>query len=371
MSGPRARPTIRDVARLAGVSPMTVSRVINGGESVQPGTAARVEQAINQLGYQRNDAARNLRQRGQLTHTIGLLVDDIANPFFSVLARAVEDAARLRNYLVLIGSSQNSLQREREVISAFSARQADGLIVVPTAGNHRFLAREIERGTKVVCVDRPAAGLSIDTVLVDNRPAAQQAVRHLLELGHRRVGYLGDAHDIWPIRERYEGYLAALADFGLLPEPEITRHGLRNRAAAAAAAAEVSSLPEPPTALFTSNDLTTMGVIDSGLHARFALVGFDDFALADKLTPPITLVAQNPDMIGVTAADRLFSRINGDTSAPRELILRTRLITRGSGEIGPRLSALRRPASPAVSHPPQPYQPHQRANSDPCIPGVK
>jgi len=334
-SGRGTRPTIRDVARLAGVSPMTVSRVINGGDSVQPETAARVKHAIDQLSYQRNDAARNLRRRGQLTHTIGLLVDDIANPFFSVLARAVEDAARLRNYLVLIGSSQNDLHREREVISAFCSRQADGLIVVPTEDSHRFLAKQIDRGTKVVFVDRPAPGLPVDTVLVDNRPAAQQAVRHLLELGHRRIGYLGDAQDIWPIRERYEGYLAALADFGVPPDTELVRHGLRNRVVAAAAAAELGSLPEPPTALFTSNDLTTMGVIDSGLHAKFALVGFDDFALADKLTPPITLVAQNPDVIGVTAAERLFARINGDVSPPRELILRTRLVTRGSGEVRP------------------------------------
>jgi DNA-binding LacI/PurR family transcriptional regulator len=336
-TGTGARPTIRDVARLAGVSPMTVSRVVNGGQSVQPETAAKVERAIRQLGYQRNDAARNLRKRGHLTLTIGLLVDDIANPFFSALARAVEDAARLRNYLVLIGSSQNSLTREREVISAFCSRQADGLIVVPTAGSQGFLAHQIDRGTKVVCVDRPAAGLAVDTVLVDNRPAARQAVRHLLEQGHRRIGYLGDSQDIWPVRERYEGYLSAFEGTGVSPDPALVRHGLRSRQAAAAAAAEMAALPEQsqPTAMFTSNDLTTMGVIDSGMHARLALVGFDEFALADKLTPPISLVAQDPDVIGATAATRLFARINGDTSPPRELILRTRFITRGSGEISP------------------------------------
>lgn len=335
---PGARPTIRDVARLAGVSPMTVSRVVNGGESVQPETAAKVERAIRKLGYQRNDAARNLRKRGHLTLTIGLLVDDIANPFFSALARAVEDSARLRDYLVLIGSSQNNLAREREVISAFCSRQADGLIVVPAAGSHRFLAHQIERGTKVVCVDRPAPGLTVDTVLVDNQPAAHQAVRHLLEQGHRRIGYLGDNQDIWPIRARYEGYLAAFAEFGVSPDPVLVRHGLRSRSAAAAAAAELASLPdaERPTALFTTNDLTTMGAIDSGLHARLALVGFDEFALADKLTPPISLVAQDPDVIGATAAERLFARINGDASPPREFVLRTRFITRGSGEIAPR-----------------------------------
>jgi len=317
---------------------MTVSRVINGGQSVQPETAAKVERAIRKLGYERNDVARNLRKRSQLTLTIGLLVDDIANPFFSALARAVEDSARLRDYLVLIGSSQNDLEREREVVSAFCSRRADGLIIVPTAGSHRFLAHQIERGTKVVCVDRPTAGLAVDTVLVDNRPAAHQAVRHLLEQGHRRIGYLGDTQDIWPIRERYEGYLAAFEESGVAPDPRLVRHGLRSRSAAAAAAAELGSLPEEsrPTALFTTNDLTTMGVIDSGLHAQLALVGFDEFALADKLTPPITLVAQDPDVIGATAAERLFARINGDASPPRELVLRTRFIARGSGEIGPR-----------------------------------
>jgi DNA-binding LacI/PurR family transcriptional regulator len=325
-AGASVRPTIRDVARFAGVSPMTVSRVINGGQMVQPETAAKVERAIRKLGYQRNDIARNLRKRSQLTLTIGLLVDDIANPFFSALARAVEDSARLRNYLVLIGSSQNEPQREREVISAFCSRQADGLIVVPAAGNHRFLTHHISRGTHVVCVDRPAPGLAVDTVLVDNRPAAHQAVRYLLERGHRRVGYLGDDTDIWPVRERYEGYLAALADAGLEPDPALVRHGLRSRSAAAAAAAELGALSSPPSALFTANDLTTMGVIDSGLHAQVALVGFDEFALADKLAPPITLVAQDPDIIGATAAERLFARINGDTSPPRELILRTRFI---------------------------------------------
>jgi LacI family transcriptional regulator len=330
-----AHPTMRDVARLAGVSTMTVSRVVNGGQWVQPETAARVERAIRQLGYQRNDAARNLRRRGQPTLTLGLLVDDIANPFFSAMARAVEDAARLRHYVVLIGSSHDSLQREREVVAAFCSRQVDGLIIVPVAGNHRFLADQIARGTKVVCADRPADKLTVDSVLVANRPAAYQAVRHLLDQGHRRIGYLGDRENIWTVRERYAGFRAAFADLGLEPEEDLIRHGLRGRAAAAQAAAELAALPDPPTALFTSNDLTTMGAIDSGLHARFALVGFDEFALADKLSPPISVVAQDPAVMGAAAAQLLFERIGGDASPPREVILSTRFITRGSGEVAP------------------------------------
>ena len=345
---------MRDVARAAGVSLMTVSRVVNREPGVQPETAAKVERAIRQLGYQRNDAARQLRRRGEPTHTIGLLVDDIANPFFATLARAVEDAARLHSCVVLIGSSNDSIEREREVISAFCSRRVDGMILVPAAGSHRFLRAEQELGVKVVCADRPAAHLDVDTVLVDNRHGAHAAVSHLIGHGHRRIGYLGDREDIWAVRERYTGFLQALAEKGLTADPAVVRHGLRSRAEAADATAALLRQPEPPTAIFASNDLVTMGVIDglqdagsygpSAVHSggdggraagRVALIGFDEFALADKLTPPVTVVAQDPTAIGATAAQLLFTRINGDTSPPRDVLLLTRLIARGSGEIAP------------------------------------
>jgi DNA-binding LacI/PurR family transcriptional regulator len=331
------RPTMRDVAAAANVSLMTVSRVVNGEPGVLPETAARVERAIRRLGYQRNDVARQLRSKGQLTHTIGLLVDDLANPFFATLASAVEAAARLRKYVVLIGSSDDNLRREREVISAFCARQVDGLIVVPAAGSHRFLRDRLAAGTKVVCVDRPAEGLPVDTVVVDNRNGARGAVSHLLGRGHRRIGYLGDRDDIWTVQERYAGFAEALAGEGLTPEPALIRRGLQTRSAAAAAAAELSQLPDAPTALFASNDLMTMGAIDGlqGRTGRVALVGFDEFALADKLTPQVTVVAQDPAAIGATAAQLLFARIGGDTSPPRDVVLLTRLVARGSGEIAP------------------------------------
>lgn len=332
-----ARPTMREVAQAAGVSLMTVSRVVNGQPGVQPETAARVELAIRRLGYQRNNAARQLRRGGEPTQTIGVLVDDLANPFFAALARAVEDAARERGYVVLIGSSNDSLRREREVISAFCARQVDGLLVVPVAGSHRFLRDQLALGTKVVCADRPADGMAVDTVLVDNRQAARQAVRHLLDQGHRRIGYLGDREDIWTIWERYAGFLAAFEDLGLVPEPALIRHGLRDRASAAAAAGALGRLHDPPTALFASNNVTTMGAVDAlyGQAGAMALVGFDEFALADKLVPPVTVVAQDPVAIGATAAQLLFSRIAGDTSPPREVMLLTRLVPRGSGEVVP------------------------------------
>jgi LacI family transcriptional regulator len=256
----------------------------------------------------------------------------------------VEDAARLHACVVLIGSSNDSLDREREVVSAFCARRVDGLIVVPVAGNHRYLREQQALGIKVVCVDRPADRLETDTVLVDNRRGARHAVQHLLQQGHRRIGYVGDREDIWAVSERYAGFKEAYAEAGLVPDPALVRHELRGRTEAASAVVALMSLPQPPTALFASNNLTTMGAID-GLHGRkgerggtiggVALVGFDEFALADKLTPPVTVVAQDPAAIGATAAQLLFARIGGDMSPPREVMLLTRLVVRGSGEIAP------------------------------------
>lgn len=330
-------PTMRDVAREAGVSVMTVSRVVNGEPGVLPDTAARVESAIRRIGYQRNDMARNLRRGATGTQTVGLLVDDLANPFFAALARAVEDQARLRGSLVLIASSGDDLRREREAVQAFCARRVDGLILVPVAGGHRFLRAALDRGTKVVCVDRPAEQLALDTVAVDNRDGAMRATEHLLRHGHRRIGYLGDRAEIWTVKQRFIGFCDALTAAGLAPDPRLIRHGLRSREAAAAAVAGLMAAEDPPTALFTSNDLMSVGAL-GGLGAnarRVAMVGFDDFALAERLDPAVTVVAQDPAALGATAAQLLFARIDGDTSPPRDLVLLTRLLVRGSGEIAP------------------------------------
>jgi DNA-binding LacI/PurR family transcriptional regulator len=237
-----ARPTMRDVAAAAGVSVMTVSRVLSGSTGVAPDTATRVEQAIADLGYRRNDIARHLRQKGQATRTIGLVVDDLGNPFYSALARAVEDAAYRRGYLVLVGSTNDDPRRERAVVEAFTARRIDGLILVPTSGSQRFLKTQLALGTPVVCADRVARGVAVDTVTVDNRSAARQAVSHLLEHGHHRVAYLGDQRQIWTLRERHAGYLDALGSAGVPVDPELVCHGLRSRRHAAQATARLLAL---------------------------------------------------------------------------------------------------------------------------------
>ena len=326
------RPTMKDVARVAGVSPMTVSRVVSGEAGVAPDTAARVEQAVRRLGYQRNDNARHLRRKTPGTSTIGLVVDDLANPFYALMARSVEDEAHRRGYVVLVGSTNDEPRREREVIAAFTARQVDGLIIVPTIGGHGFLKQPMQAGTRVVCVDRPAKGLAVDTVTVDNRAGARRAVGHLLDHGHTRIAYLGDRYDIWTQAERHAGYVEALTDRGLPADPALVRHGLRSRGQTHAALAGLRELPEPPTAVFTSNDLITLGVLDGiGHPADVAVVGFDDLPLGERLDPPLTVVSQDPVALGGTAANLLFSRIEGDDSAPRSVILLTRFVERGSG----------------------------------------
>ncbi|MEY9939691.1 LacI family DNA-binding transcriptional regulator [Streptacidiphilus sp. MAP5-3] len=352
---PGRRPTMRDVAREAGVSPMTVSRVLSGEPGVSAEKAASVERAVRRLGYRRNDLARMLRRKGAGSRTIGLVVDDLANPFYALMARSVEDAAYRQGYVVLVGSTNDDRRREREVIAAFCSRQVDGLILVPTCGSHGFLRPWTETGTRVVCLDRPARGLDVDTVTVDNRAGARGAVEHLLDHGHRRIAYLGDRLDIWTQRERHLGYREALAARGVAAVPELLCHGLRSRTEAASAVAAMLAADGPPTALFATNGLISAGALDAvragagagagaggsagdgapGAGDDPAIVGFDDLPFADRLDQPLTVVNQDPAAIGGTGAALLFARIEGDRSAPRSVVLLTRLIPRGSGERPP------------------------------------
>lgn len=326
------RPTMKDVAAEAGVSVMTVSRVVNGDSVVSPETAARVEAAVRKLGYQRDDVARQLRLTDQLSKTIGLMVDHVGDPFMAAVASAAEDVARRHGSMVLIGSSRDDQRRERELIAAFTARRVDGLILTPVAGSHRFLRSAQSRGTKIVCVDRAARGLEVDTVVVDNFGAVQEAVHHLIAHGHRNIGYLGDKQEIWTVGERYRGYLAALEAAGIDADPALIRHGLRSVPDAAKAVAEILSASTPPTAILASNDVVAFGVL-AALPSDIAFVSFDDFTLAAQMTPPVTVIAQDPVALGTSAAHLLFARIHGDTSPPRTVVMPTRLIPRGSGEI--------------------------------------
>jgi LacI family transcriptional regulator len=334
-----SRPTMREVAALAGVSLKTVSRVINSEPGVSMATLALVERAITQLDYRPNLSASSLRRADGNTAAIAAVLEDLANPFSGSLLRALEDAARDRDVLIFAGSVDEDPERERDLVRAFTMRRADALVVAPTGDDQSYLQGDIRTGTPVVFVDRPPLGLSADTVLSDNESGAQQAVRHLAEHGHRRIAYLGDWLRIPTAKQRFQGYREACLDLGLRARPHHIVHDLRSTDAAAAAVAALFGADDPPTALFTSQNLVTIGAVRAlqrlGLHERVAVVGFDDFPLADLLQPRVTVIAQDPARMGRTAASLVFRRLDGELWAPAHHVIPVELTVRGSGEITP------------------------------------
>lgn len=329
-----ARPTMNDVARLAGVGLKTVSRVVNGEPRVSNAMADKVRAAIEELGYSPHEGARLLR-RGQ-TACIGLVMEDVANPFHSALAGAVEQAARANGFLLFTASSEEDPAQERELTLAFCARRVDGLVIIPAAAaDHRYLKPEIDAGVVTVFVDRPAVGIDADAVLADNVGGTRAAVAHLLQRGHRWIGYIGDAIEIFTAAERLRGYREELAASGLPfddslvamghPAPEFVHAALDGMLAGA----------EPATALIAGNNRATVAVLRelSARDQKPALIGFDDFELADLLNPGVTVIAHDPVALGKTAADLLFRRLQGYRGPAQTIEIATRLVPRGSGEI--------------------------------------
>ena len=333
------RPTMKEVATLAGVSLATVSRVVNGDGKVRPDLAAKVQDAVAMLGYRRDLAATNLRRADRASASIGLVFDDVANPFHAGVLRGVETVARPRGVLPLVGSTELDPSRERELAEAFLSRRVDGLLVVPSGADHSYLASERDAGVALVFVDRPPAFIDADCVLSDNAGGAYTATAHLIAADHRRIGFLGDQRRIYTATERLKGYRGALESHAIAFDPALVRMELNSSESASVAAADLLAGDDPPTALFTAQNLITIGTVQRlralGLHRRVALVGFDDIPLADAVEPGLTVVAQEPHELGRLTAERLFARIDGDAGPTQRLVVPTRLIERGSGEIRP------------------------------------
>jgi LacI family transcriptional regulator len=330
---------MRDVAALAGVSIKTVSRVVNGEAGVAPGMAARVGRAMAQLDYRPNLSASHLRRSDRTTATIGALLEDVANPFSSALHRAIEDVARVRRVMVLTGSLDEDPVREQALVHNFASRRVDGLIIMPAGPDQSYLVAERRAGLPIVFVDRPPAFFDADAVLSANREGSRNGVGHLLAAGHRRIAFLGDLATIYTAAERLAGYQEAIRAAGLQPEPVLVRQDLHTIDLAESAALELLSMTRPPTAMFASQNLVTMGAVRAlrklGRQHTVALVGFDDFQLADLLEPGVSVVAQDAATLGTRAAELLFGRLDGDHGASRRVVVETWLIRRGSGEIPP------------------------------------
>jgi LacI family transcriptional regulator len=328
-------PTVRDVSALAGVSPKTVSRVINDDPAVAPATAERVRAAIRDLAFHPNLAARSLRVGRD--DAIGVVVEDIGDPFMAEVTAAVEVAARERGMFVVVTSAGYAPENERVVVGGLANRRVAGLIITPTAGDHSYLSRTPLR-FPTVFVDRPPIQYDSDTVLADNESGARMATMHLIGYGHRRIAFVGDRPHIYTTQLRYQGFRGAMFDAGVPVDEQLIRLdavGTRNSTAAMTA---LLDLADGPTAVLSANARTSLGVVRA-LHQRdrtdIAHVSFDDFEAAESLNPPVTAIHQDPSGLGRQAAALLFDRLGGETGPPRRVVLPVRLIVRGSGELRP------------------------------------
>jgi LacI family transcriptional regulator len=315
-----------DVARAAGVSVKTVSRVVNNAPYVQQDLIDRVLAAVAELGFRRNGIAHSLRS-GSATSTIGLIIEDIANPFYSTIAAAAAEVAREHDTLLVTASSEEDPDWEQHTALDLCSRRVDGLLVVPAGFDHGYLRLEVQMGLPVVFLDRPAGGLEADTVLLDNRGGARAGVSRLISRGHRRIAVLLDSTNVYTLNERVLGAREALTDTGEL----IVREGVREPEAAARVAGELLDGPSPPTAFFCTNNRTTVGVVGElwrrGNDAD--VLGFDDFEMSHLVPRPITVIAYDTRELGRQGAELLFRRVAGDRSRPTTTTLPTRLVERG------------------------------------------
>lgn len=329
--------TMRDVARVAGVSAKTVSRVFNDDPHVTPETRERVQWAMKKLNFVPNMLARSFRTGA--ASMVGVAVPDIADPFFGAMTRGIEEAVASREMGVVVTSLGNDPSREPQTLEGLLRRQVSGLIVASISRDHSFLAGWSER-TPIVFVDRPAKGVAAPSVIENDLAGARDAVCHLIRHGHRRIAFVGVAAYISTTHRRLEGYRAALRGNDIPVDADLILVASESTEGAAADLVKRLDEPNPPTAVFSTSVLCTMDVVQA-LHrvdaGDVALVGFGDFAMAGALMPPVTVVDQDPAGLGRAAVERLFSQ--GGQPGPavrRRTVLPVRLIPRGSGELSPR-----------------------------------
>jgi LacI family transcriptional regulator len=333
-----ARPSrMTDVAEMAGVSTMTVSRVLNGHPSVSDEARRKVLAAIERLRYQPNELARSLRERR--SRQIGILVPYISDPFFATCAHAISAVAKQHSYSVVLATSNEDPAAELDEASRMVRRNIEGLVVIPARiGKARslLLGHQFNR-LPIIALDRPIEGGHFDRLLVENEHGARIGTDHLISLGHKRIAFLGLSPELYTMRMRELGYRSAMQSSGLSPRvlelstsQESTRLTLL----------KFLSGKLRPTALLCANNLLTRHVLHAmqtmNLHPPdpVALVGFDDFDTADLMRPGITTVRQPDEVLGRTAAQMLFERLAAGARAiklpPREVMMAVELIVRGS-----------------------------------------
>jgi LacI family transcriptional regulator len=332
--------TMEEVGRRAGVSAMTVSRVVNGRGGVDLETQRRVEEAIQALDYVPNRIARGLIS--QKTQTIGLIVPDVVNPFFAPVVRGAESAARKAGYRVLLCNSEGDLRLEREYIEDLVAHRVEGLLLAPASDRSRSSIMPLLRGGfPLVLIDRTLPDAECDLIVSDNTQGARRLIEHLIAVGHREIAHVTDAEDTSTGRERLRGYRDALDVAGILFQPDLVVRTTVDRIGGYRAAQEILARDRLPTAIFAVNNMTAIGTMEAlrerGLSVPkdMGLVCFDDVEHLAILSPILTVIDQPAETFGSLGAQLLLERVTGKASSrSRRIILQTDLIVRESCCVG-------------------------------------
>ncbi len=328
--------SMNDVALRAGVSIATVSRLINGNVNISPETRSRVLKAIKELNYQPSRVAKRLRSKSNSGKLIGILVPDIQNPFYVDVLKGVEDVAYLNNYALIMCNFGQDEKKEKMYLDILRSEAVDGLLAAPAREDDPEVTRLVKGGLPIVCIDRGLINVDVDVVMVNNRKGAFQAVDHLLKSGYRRIAYISGHPVIPSSRQREQGYMEALTTHGISVDPDLVKYGDSKYASGVTLCDELLSAPHPPDAIFTGNNLITLGALET-IHRRgikipsgIAIIGFDDMFWSNSLFPPLSAVRQPAVEIGKRAAELLIQRINDPTRTCIQMILNPELMIRSS-----------------------------------------
>ena len=326
---------IREVAKLAGVAPITVSRVVNGANSVSEDTRRRVQQAVDQLHYVPNSLARSLRSRR--SHTIALIVSDITNPFWTTVARGVEDIAAENDYRTILCNTDENPAKETNYLNMLVERRVDGVIIAPATREKKRLALLKQLQVPFVLIDRRVAGVKADSVYGDSRTGARLLIDHLISLGHQRIALINGPIDISSAQDRADGYRESLMAHGIAVFENLIYQGEFKQESGYLLAKRVLAHDVRPTAIFAANNFIALGVLralqEAGLHVPedMALVCFDDVPYLSAVDPFLTVAAQPAYEMGASAARLLVERLTTHrTGKTREIVLPAKLIIRQS-----------------------------------------
>ncbi|WHY85527.1 LacI family DNA-binding transcriptional regulator [Neobacillus novalis] len=319
------KPTIEDVAKLAKVSIATVSRVINNQGGVRKATEERIVSAINELGYIRSAVARSMKRKE--THTIGIIVPDIKNPFFPFVVSGIEQKAREKGYYTILSSTNESPIVEEEIVKIFIERGVDGVIITTAneTGDHIKLLHD--QGIPIVAIDRAIKNFEVDTVLVDNVNGSYQAVQHLILQGHKKIAIICGPQNTTPGHERFLGYKKALEDYNIPLDDKLVIQGDFMEGSGFHATHELFDLEARPTAIFSSNNLMTIGCmkalvdLDWKLGEEVSFIGFDDVEIATFIKPKLSVVSRPMNTLGEIAVQLLYERMNVKGNLPKRQYL--------------------------------------------------